>query len=50
VNTLDLAQQRVRLRKASTTNGGEWQGPCPGCEKNELSAKRQKGAICQSNR
>ena len=31
MNTLDLASKRVQLRKASTTNGGEWQGPCPGC-------------------
>jgi hypothetical protein len=31
MNTLDLVSKRVQLRKASTTNGGEWQGPCPGC-------------------
>jgi hypothetical protein len=31
MNTLDLAQKREKLRKVSGTNGGEWQGPCPGC-------------------
>jgi len=31
MNTLDLAQQRVKLKKASNVAGGEWQGPCPGC-------------------
>ncbi len=31
MNTLDLAQKRVVMKKASTTHGGEWQGPCPGC-------------------
>lgn len=31
MNTLDLAQRKVKMRKASSTNGGEWQGPCPGC-------------------
>jgi len=31
MNTLDLAQQKVKLKKASGTHGGEWQGPCPGC-------------------
>lgn len=31
MNTLDLARQRVQLRKASSTAGGEWQGPCPSC-------------------
>jgi len=31
VNTLDLALKKVKLRKVSSTKGGEWQGPCPGC-------------------
>jgi len=31
MNVLDLAQKRVKLRKVSGTNGGEWQGPCPAC-------------------
>lgn len=31
MNVLDLARQKVQLKKASTTAGGEWQGPCPGC-------------------
>lgn len=31
MNTLDLASKKVNLRKVSGTNGGEWQGPCPGC-------------------
>lgn len=31
MNTLDLAQRKVKMQKASSTNGGEWQGPCPGC-------------------
>lgn len=31
MNTLDLASRRVELRKASSTHGGEWQGPCPAC-------------------
>jgi DNA primase len=31
MNALDLAEKRVKLRKVSGTNGGEWQGPCPGC-------------------
>lgn len=31
MNTLDLASKRVELKKASMTNGGEWQGPCPSC-------------------
>lgn len=31
MNVLDLALQRVKLRKVATTNGGEWQGPCPAC-------------------
>jgi len=30
-NVLELAGKRVQLRKAASTNGGEWQGPCPGC-------------------
>lgn len=31
MNVLDLAQRKVKMRKASGTNGGEWHGPCPGC-------------------
>ncbi len=31
MNVLDLAQQKVKLRKVSSTKGGEWQGPCPAC-------------------
>ena len=31
MNTLDLAMKNVVLKKASGTNGGEWQGPCPAC-------------------
>lgn len=35
MNVLDLAQQKVKLRKVSMTKGGEWQGPCPGCGGND---------------
>lgn len=31
MNTLELAQKRVKLIKVASTHGGEWQGPCPGC-------------------
>ena len=31
MNVLDLALKRVKIRKVSGTNGGEWQGPCPEC-------------------
>lgn len=31
MNTLDLASRKVHLKKVSSTNGGEWQGPCPEC-------------------
>jgi DNA primase len=31
MNVLDLAQRKVQLKKAASTNGGEWQGPCPAC-------------------
>lgn len=31
MNTLDLVEKRVKLRKVSGKNGGEWQGPCPSC-------------------
>lgn len=31
MNTLDLASKKVRMKKVSNTNCGEWQGPCPGC-------------------
>jgi len=35
MNIFDLAVQKVKLKKASSTNGGEWQGPCPGCGGND---------------
>ena len=28
---VQLASERVVLKKVATTNGGEWAGPCPGC-------------------
>jgi hypothetical protein len=31
MNVLALAQKKVKLRKAASTHGGEWHGPCPGC-------------------
>jgi hypothetical protein len=31
LNVLDLAQQKTKLKKVSSTGGGEWQGPCPAC-------------------
>jgi DNA primase len=31
MNVLDLAQRKVKLRRVSNTNGGEYQGPCPAC-------------------
>lgn len=31
MNTLDLASKKVNLKKASSTHGGEWWGPCPDC-------------------
>lgn len=31
MNVLDLAQKHVKLKKAASTHGGEWQGPCPAC-------------------
>ena len=31
MNVIDLAQQKVKLKKVSSTGGGEWQGPCPEC-------------------
>lgn len=31
MNVLDLASKKVKLRKVSTTSGGEYQGPCPAC-------------------
>jgi len=31
MNVLDLASKKVKLRKVSSTNGGEYQGPCPSC-------------------
>lgn len=31
MNVLDLATQKVKLKRASSTGGGEWQGPCPAC-------------------
>ena len=35
MNTLDLAQQKVSLKKAASTHGGEWHGPCPACGGND---------------
>jgi len=31
MNTLDLASNKVKLRKVAATYGGEWHGPCPSC-------------------
>jgi len=31
MNTLDLAQRKVKMKKVASTNGGEWHGPCPDC-------------------
>jgi len=31
MNALDLVCRHVKMRKASNTHGGEWQGPCPWC-------------------
>lgn len=31
MNVLDLAQQKVKLKKVSSTHGGEWHGPCVSC-------------------
>jgi hypothetical protein len=31
MNTYDLAIQEVKLKKASSSKGGEFHGPCPGC-------------------
>jgi hypothetical protein len=31
MNTYDLAVKKVNLKKVSSTHGGEWHGPCPGC-------------------
>lgn len=31
MNIIDLTSKYVTLKKVSTTNGGEWQGPCPWC-------------------
>lgn len=31
MNILDLAQQKVQLKKVASTHGGEWHGPCPSC-------------------
>jgi hypothetical protein len=35
MNTLDLALKKVNLKKVASTNGGEWQGPCPECGGND---------------
>lgn len=35
MNVLDLAQQKVNLKKVASTHGGEWQGPCPACGGND---------------
>lgn len=31
INTLDLASKKTNLKKAASTHGGEWHGPCPAC-------------------
>ncbi|OPY13676.1 MAG: DNA primase [Syntrophus sp. PtaB.Bin001] len=31
MNVLELAQRKVKMKKVSSTKGGEWHGPCPGC-------------------
>jgi DNA primase len=31
MNVLDLATKKIKLRKVSSTRGGEYQGACPGC-------------------
>lgn len=31
MNVLELAEKQVKLKKVSSTKGGEWQGPCPEC-------------------
>ena len=31
MNVLELAQQKVKIKKVSSTNGGEYHGPCPAC-------------------
>ena len=35
MNVLDLAQQKVNLKKVSSTHGGEYAGPCPACGGND---------------
>ena len=35
MNTFDLVSKKVNLKKASSTHGGEWQGPCPACGGND---------------
>lgn len=35
MNTLDLAREKVSLKKAASTHGGEWHGPCPACGGND---------------
>jgi len=31
-NLLDVISAEVKLKKVASTNGGEWAGPCPGCD------------------
>lgn len=31
MNVLELAAKHVKMKKVSSTKGGEWQGPCPDC-------------------
>ncbi len=31
MNVLELASKHTKLKKVSSTKGGEWQGPCPDC-------------------
>lgn len=35
MNVLNLAQQKVNLKKVASTHGGEWHGPCPACGGND---------------
>jgi len=35
MNVLELAAKHVKMKKVSSTKGGEWQGPCPDCGGND---------------
>lgn len=35
MNLLNLTERYVKMRKASSTKGGEWHGPCPWCGGND---------------